>query len=215
MLKKALLLGTALTALLTAQPAHAVETVSGKAWSAKERFMVRARIIDVAPAESSTTSLAGTEIGAGNGITPEVDVTYFFTDHIAAELIAATSQHDIKTKGTTNLDLGSVWALPPTVTAQYHFNPFGQYRPYVGAGLGYLVWYGEDDFGAGVTDVEYDNGFIYALQAGMDVAVDDHWVVNADIKKMFHNVDARVNGAVTADVDLDPWVFGMGVGYRF
>jgi outer membrane protein len=50
----------------------------------------------------------------------------------------------------------------------------------------------------------------------MDYALDEHWALNADVKKVYHNVDAKVNGgAVTADVDLDPWIFGVGVGYRF
>jgi outer membrane protein len=41
-------------------------------------------------------------------------------------------------------------------------------------------------------------------------------MLNMDIKKIYLNTDVSVNnGAVTADVDLDPWVFGVGVGYRF
>ncbi len=208
----------ALTAMLASTvipAAHAVETVEGKSWDAKERFLLRARVINVVPDEDSSTNIGG-EIDADFGITPELDLTYFFTDHIAAEIIAATSKHDVQAKGTAlgNVDLGHVWALPPTLTAQYHFNPFGQFRPYVGAGLGYIVWY-NDDSGA-AADIDYENGISYALQAGMDIGIDEHWAFNVDVKKLFHNVDATVNsGAVTADVDLDPWVFGVGVGYRF
>lgn len=205
----------ALVTIVAAQPTLAAESVNGKAWNAKERFMLRLRAIDVLPDESSTTSIAGTHVQAEAAITPEIDITYFFTDHIAAELIAATSKHSIKTTGTANLDLGEVWALPPTLTAQYHFSPFSTVRPYVGAGLGYLVWYNEGDYGSGVTNVDYDDGIIYALQTGVDVALNDHWVVNADVKKLFHHIDATVNNTVTADVDLDPWVIGVGIGYRF
>jgi outer membrane protein len=190
-------------------------SVEGTEWDAKERFMIRARIIDVVPDEDSSTNIGG-EIDADFGVTPEVDFTYFFTDHIAAELIAATSRHDVKAKGTTlgDIDLGHVWALPPTVTAQYHFNPHGQYRPYVGAGLGYIFWYGDDSGAA--NNIEYEGGITYALQAGIDIGIDENWAFNADVKKMYHNVDAKVNsGAVRADVDLDPWVFGLGIGYRF
>lgn len=196
-------------------PSFATESVEGKSWDAKERFMIRARIIDVVPDEDSTTNIGG-EIDADFGITPELDFTYFFTDHIAAELIAATSKHDVKAEGTSlgNIDLGDVWALPPTLTAQYHFNPYGQYRPYVGAGLGYIIWYNEDSGAA--ANIDYDNGIAYALQAGMDIGIDENWAFNVDAKKLFHNVDATVNnGAVTADVDLDPWVFGVGLAYRF
>lgn len=58
--------------------------------------------------------------------------------------------------------------------------------------------------------------FLYALQVGADYKLDAHWLLNADVKKIFLNTDVSVNnGAVRADVDLDPWVFGLGVGYRF
>lgn len=206
---------TLLAATSLAQGASAVESVKGKAWHAKERFMIRARVIDVVPQENSTTNIGG-EIDAEFGVTPEVDFTYFFTDHIAAELIAATSRHDVKAEGTAagDIDLGSVWALPPTLTLQYHFNPEGRVRPYAGAGLGYIIWYGEDSGAA--ADIEYENGMSYALQTGLDIGINEHWAVNFDVKKLFHQVDAKVNGgAVRAEVDLDPWVFGTGIAYRF
>jgi outer membrane protein len=212
---KQLTLATLLATTLLGGTAHAADSLDGKAWDAKERFLLRARIINVAPDEDSSTSIGG-EIDAEIGVTPELDLTYFFTDHIAAEVIAATSKHDVKAKGTAlgDIDLGDVWALPPTVTLQYHINPHGQYRPYVGAGLGYVFWYNEDSGAA--NDIDYDNGIAYALQAGMDIGIDENWAFNVDVKKLWHNVDASVNGgAVTADVDLDPWVFGVGVGYRF
>ena len=80
--------------------------------------------------------------------------------------------------------------------------------------MGYLFYYG-DDVG-GVNSVKYEDGISYTLQAGADFPIDDNWAFNADLKKVFHNVDATVNGgAITADVDLDPWIFGLGIGYRF
>lgn len=215
MIRNAIALGAIIASAMFSTNVSAAESVEGKSWDAKERFMIRARIIDVAPDEDSSTSIGG-EIDADFGITPELDFTYFFTDNIAAELIAATSKHDVSAKNTAlgNVDLGHVWALPPTLTLQYHFNPHGQFRPYVGAGLGYIVWYNED--AGAMNSIDYDNGIAYALQAGIDIGINEHWAFNADVKKLYHNTDASVNGgAVTADVDLDPWVFGVGVGYRF
>ena len=34
--------------------------------------------------------------------------------------------------------------LPPTLTAQYHFNPHGAVRPYLGAGVNYSIFSKED-----------------------------------------------------------------------
>ncbi len=215
-MKKALLpLAALMVSSALATPALAGESVEGKSWDAKERFMIRARAIGVLPAEDSTTSIGG-EIQAEDAYVPEVDFTYFFSDNIAMELIAATAQHEMEASNTGlgNLDLGDVWILPPTLTLQYHFNPHGQVRPYVGAGVNYIYFYNADP--GQFSGVDYQSGFGYAAQAGVDYALDEHWALNADVKKVWHKVDAKVNGgAVTADVDLDPWIVGLGIGYRF
>lgn len=175
-------------------------------------WQIRLRAIDVVPDEDSTTSNGGV-ISADSDMVPELDITYFFTDNVSAELILATSKHDMS-EVTPNINLGDVWILPPTLTAQYHFNNETGFVPYVGAGINYSFFYNEDP--GAVASVEYEDGFGYALQAGVDYMLDEHWMINADVKKIFLNTDVSVNsGAVTADVDLDPWVLGFGVGYRF
>ena len=191
--------------------AHAEDTQTEKGIFGKERFMIRGRIINVVPSESSSTSLNGT-IDADNDTVPEIDFTYFMTDHIAAELILATSQHKMDHENP-GLDLGDVKILPPTLTLQYHFTPDAKFRPYVGAGLNYTIFYDEDP--SPQTFVEYENNIGYALQAGFDVALDDHWGINFDLKKIYLETDAKVNGSVTADVALDPWIGGIGLSYRF
>ncbi len=175
-------------------------------------WQVRLRAISVTPDESSTTSNGG-DIKADSGVMPELDITYFFTENLAAELILATTKHDMS-EVSPNIDLGSVWVLPPTLNLQYHFNNKTAFKPYIGAGINYTIFYGEDSGAA--ANIDYDNGFGYSLQAGLDYKLDDHWMLNVDVKKIYLNTDVSVNnGAVTADVDLDPWVFGVGVGYRF
>ena len=105
--------------------------------------------------------------------------------------------------------------MPPTVTVQYHFTPHGKFSPYVGAGLNYSLFYDEKP-AAGFTDLDIDNGIGYAAQAGFDYWLNENWGLNLDVKKLFLNVDASLNqGTVKADVDLDPWIVGVGVSYRF
>lgn len=178
----------------------------------KDRWLVRFRLIDVDPDEASSVSGLNGDVTADNALVPEIDISYFFTDHIAAELILATSKHDMGTN--TGVSLGDVWVLPPTVTLQYHFNPEGKWRPYAGAGIGYIMYYNEDPGDA--ASISYKNGLSFALQTGMDIGIDKHWAFNIDIKKQFHNTNVNVGGgAITADVDLDPWIFGVGLAYRF
>jgi outer membrane protein len=171
-------------------------------------FMIRGRAIGIVPDESS--NLPGLKID--DAVVPELDISYFFTENLALELILATAQHEASLGSTA---VGDFWILPPTLMAQYHF-PIGEkFKPYVGAGVNYTVVYGEDA-AAGFSSLEIDNGFGWGLQVGVDYMLDEHWAINADVKKLWLNVDASVNnGAVRADIDVDPWIFGVGIGYRF
>ena len=192
-------------------PAFAQE---GTEWLAKERFQLRGRIIGIfADGDGYVKEAPTLKTDVGDAVTPEFDITYFFTDNIAAELIAGTAQHEV-TAGVN--DLGETWILPPTLTLQYHFTPDKKFSPYVGAGINYSYFYGEDD-GAGFDNLEVDGGFGFALQAGVDYWLNDHWGINLDAKYIDLEVDAHVNNkALNAyDVDLNPWVLGVGVSYRF
>lgn len=176
------------------------------------RWIVRLRAIDVHPDMKESVSGLNAHVHADNHIVPELDFSYFWTKNIATELILATSQHDMSTN--TGIDLGQTWVLPPQLTMQYHINPEGRFRPYVGAGVGYMMYYGGDS--GAVNSVKYDDGFSYTFQAGMDIGLDDSWALNFDLKRIYHNTDASINGgAITADVDLNPWVVGAGIAYRF
>ena len=60
------------------------------------------------------------------------------------------------------------------------------------------------------------DGFGYALQAGVDVALEGPWSANLDVKKVFVETDASINGgALKSKVKLDPWVVSAGFGYKF
>lgn len=179
----------------------------------KDRFQIRGRILDVIADGDGTVLPGNLATDVDHAITPEVDVTYFFTNNIAAELIAATSEHTISANGAT---VGDAWILPPTLTLQYHFTPDSQFSPYVGAGVNYSIFYGEDE-ASPFTDLDVDGGFGWALQAGFDYWLDDHWGLNLDAKYINLDVDVSVNnGALNAnDVELDPFILGGGVSYRF
>jgi outer membrane protein len=181
-------------------------------------FLLRGRAIAVVPDESSTVTVIGGSVDASNTPAPELDLSYFFTDNIAVELIAATTRHSMKDKGSTlgTVDLGDVSVMPPTLTLQYHFLPKSAFSPYVGAGVNFTVFHNAKAPGAPVASISYENNFGWALQAGVDFNVSGRWFLNADVKKIFLNTTAKINGgAIVGDVDLDPWVFGVGLGYRF
>lgn len=205
---KRLFFTTAIAALLTAAPASAE---SGD-------WLVRLRAINVAPNESADIATIGGDVDIDTSVVPELDITYFVRDQWAVELILGVTPHDVTAVGTSlgDVELGDVTLLPPTLTLQYHFNPQGQVRPYVGAGVNYTHFFDADlPAGSALTSIDYDASFGLAAQAGVDFALDDDWFVNVDVKYIDIDTDVTINGAIAADVQIDPVVFGIGLGRRF
>ena len=198
-------------------------------------WMVRGRVLGVLPDASADLSVGSAALAGnveiGDQYVPELDITYFFTKNIAAELILAVTPHDVEAVGVTvpgaldnaTVDLGDVWLLPPTLTLQYHFDTGTQFKPYVGAGVNATFFFDEDQ-GAVADGIDYDPSFGGALQVGVDYDLDGEpggWLLNADIKKIWINTDVTVDfttalgATVDADVDINPTVVGIGFGYKF
>ena len=195
-------------------------TVSPAGHTDAGTFEIRVRGVGVFPQTGGSTTVGGHVQASDTGI-PEADFTYFFTPNIAAELIAGVTPHRITAKGTAvcDVDVGTVWLLPPTLTAQYHFNPDGKIDPYLGAGINYTFFFDHHVPGSPVNSVKYDNNVGGAIQAGFDYRIDDHWVVNFDVKQLFLTTTAHLGtvlGPVEAkNVDINPTLVGFGLGYRF
>ncbi len=182
-------------------------------------ILVRLRGLAVIPDVDGTTDALGGSVGADNNLVPEVDFSYFITDNIALELIAAVTTHEMSLKNRSDsgpdLDLGDVTLLPPTLTVQYHFMPKKKFSPYLGVGINWTLFFNRNK-SSDITAINYTNSFGPAFQVGLDMAVTDRWFLNVDIKKVFIQTDVKVNGTINAkDVDIDPWLIGFGFGYRF
>lgn len=212
-MKKSLLLTTVLSSIAFAGFASAAHADDYKSYLDKERFQIRGRMIGILAKGEGSVDGTSLKTGVDNSYVPELDLTYYFTKNISAELIAATAKHNVSANASK---VGSTWVLPPTLTLQYHFMPDSQFSPYVGAGLNYSWFYGEDA-APGFTKMGVDGGMGYALQAGFDYWINKNWGFNMDVKYIDLNVDVSVNnGALHAnDVELNPFVVGAGVSYRF
>jgi outer membrane protein len=205
----------ALALALAAAPAIAQDARGFRAGD----FMIGLSGIGVLPTNGGNTSIGGTP-NASDAFTAQLDFTYFFTPNFAVNLIAATTKHDVEVRnvpGAGTIDLGSVWALPPTLTLQYYPMPTSRFSPYVGAGVNYTLFYSEGGSRSpGINSVDIDNAWGFALNAGFNYEITPNWLANFDVKYIFLTPDVQVNGgAVTGTADINPWVVGLGVRYRF
>lgn len=150
--------------------------------------------------------------------------TWMMTDSIGIGLLAAWPfEHDIKGAGTLAGagKVGDTKQLPPTVTAQYHFNTSSSVHPYIGAGINYTNFFSESTTGALAGDsLKLDDSWGLAAEAGVDFELDNDLLVSAQLWYVDIDTDATVAGTASGlagsfNVEIDPWVVMIGIGKKF
>ncbi|MEH6638878.1 MAG: OmpW family outer membrane protein [Porticoccaceae bacterium] len=194
-------------------------------------IIVRAGVASVQPVEDSgALEVNGAGVpGTGAGVEGDeqlgLTLTYMLSNRWGVGVLAATPfEHDLSARGL-GVDAGSVKQLPPTITLQYFpMHADCKFQPYVGLGVNYTKFFDEDinselEGVLGAGDLELDDSFGLAAQAGMDYAINDHWLLNASV--WYLDIDTTADFKfdsgvrVKADVDIDPWVYMVGLGYKF
>jgi outer membrane protein len=222
--------GLVAAALLAAAPQGAFAYEAGD-------WIVRGGAVSVVPDDSSSAiSVNGTAVG-GTGVAIDDDtqvllnVTWMATSSIGIELLAATPfEHEVRTTGLApipglrDVDLGTVKHLPPTLTVLWYPMPAkSAFQPFIGGGVNY-TWIFDESLGGqaqsalGASDLELDDSTGLAFRAGIDYMVNDCWSVHAGAYYLDIGTEAELGtalGKAQVDVDIDPWVYTLGVGYRF
>jgi outer membrane protein len=180
-------------------------------------WMVRARATNLNWENKQDAQLAGAglNLNAKNQTIPELDISYFFTKNIAAELVLTYPQRVDVRAGQPSL--GTVTALPPTLLAQYHFTQFGPLKPYVGAGVNYTR-FGSRELNNGSDFYSVEKSSLgYAAQIGADYMLTKNWGINLDVKYLQIKTDVIVNssGASAGTLNLSPIATSVGVTYKF
>jgi len=205
-MKKNLLALTALCAM-TSGAAFAQQAVEGS-------WMVRARAVHLDSANKDSTGLG---LSVNDKTIPEVDISYFFTPNLAAELILTYPQKH-KLRAAESGQIGTLKHLPPTLLAQYHFTGLSGFKPYVGAGINF-THFSSVRFAPAVQSALNPSidktSFGGALQVGVDIPVASGIYLNFDVKKVFIKTDVFSAGNKAGTFKVNPVLLGVGVGMRF
>lgn len=169
------------------------------------RWLIRGRGIVVAPVASSKPS--GLDVKAD--ATVEIDITRYLSPLLSVELALATASQEVTAGGNS---LGSVNHLPPTLLLQIHPLREGVFRPYLGAGGNLTIFYARS---GGLEDLDLSTSLGWALQGGVDVNVGARSVFNVDLKYVKIETEVESSGSKIYDLEINPWVIGAGLGYRF
>lgn len=200
--------------LLAVAAVCALSSGAAFAQQAEGPWMVRVRAVHLDSVNKDSTGLG---LSINDKWMPELDVSYFFTPNIAAELVLTYPQkHDLRANGLGQI--GSLKHLPPTLLAQYHFTNFGAFKPYVGAGVNFTRFSSvnfDPAVQAALNPSIKKNSFGGALQIGFDYTLDKNWSLNFDVKKVFIETDVRAGGTKVGTFKVNPVLVGVGLGYRF
>jgi len=149
--------------------------------------------------------------------------TYFVSEKLAIEVLAALPfSHDIKDKESST-KLAEAKHLPPTVSLQYHFNTDSAFSPYAGLGVNITTFTDVKETSAlEGSEVDLETSAGLAAQLGVDISLNEDWVVNLDLRYIDIETDANVftpgdplgSGPIN-DIEISPFVYGLTIGRRF
>ena len=201
--------------------------------------IVRAGAAVVDPnSDSSNLNVSGVPLGGDVNVGSDTQLgltfAYMLQGHRGLELLAAPPfTHEVKMKNSElgaplNGKLADVSHLPPTLSLQYYpMDPASKFQPYAGIGVNYTVFFDEDlssHYEAlGFSNLDLESSWGVAGQLGMDYLVTDNillnaavWYIDIDTKATMDGPSALAPGLKTSvDVNIDPWVYMVGVGYKF
>lgn len=171
---------------------------------------------------------AGTDTRADTSVIPLIAAELFLTPNVSLETICCVTTHDVAATSPAALAgaglVSDAHIVPATLTAKYHFNP-GGISPYVGVGGSYFIFIDEQPGAVaqalGATRQQMNDHFGFVLQAGVDVPLNQNGLgLTLDVRRYFVTTtatwfNAAGNTVLQTRHNIDPWVFGAGLSYRF
>jgi len=198
-------------------------------------FVVRGGLTHVNPdSEHSSVLLGNTDstmtLTANDSTQLGINFLYFYTNNIAIELLAATPfEHDVTIhdkNAVLNVDgikLADAKQLPPTLSVLYYFDTQSAFKPYAGIGVNYTIFFDEQFEEApkelGLSNLALDSSLGLSLQLGMDYLLSNNLHINFSARYIDIATEATFDVAGDsigkADIDIDPMVYSLMLGYKF
>lgn len=197
----ALLLGVALSASAFAQGD----------WQSTD-WIVRGGVSQVDPKSGKYALSPTTRLGVDDDTGFSFDVTKMFSEKWGVELFAAPAQNHRTTSdtATASAPFGKVEPVIQTLTGQYHLNPTGRVRPYLGGGMAYTQFNGEMP-----AALSLGRSWGPTAVAGVDLGITKRFFVNASARWIDMKSQVRINGVDQGKLTLDPMIYSINLGYRF
>ena len=190
--------------MLAAGLANAAQAAEPGTWSAKAGWH---------SLQTKSSNSNGLTASSAAGVT--FTAVYTFSPQWSLDILGAWPfTHDIRLKGAGIV--GQTKQLPPTVSAQYHFNPHGRVHPYVGAGLNYTVFFDEKTRGAlAGQDLDLKSSIGPAAQLGVDIELTRRLFLNVDARWMNITTAVQLDSTLLGHADINPYGVGISLGYSF
>ncbi len=158
--------------------------------------------------------------GAANNVDSDWGITgslgYGFDKHWSADFWSGLNkfQHTVSQPGVG--DVARVDERPMALTVDYHFLPESKFNPFLGVGYGWTNVSNEKGLGPLAADTikaKNDSSVSYVL--GADVPLNDNVFLRGSARHLDANSAVTIDGTPSGNLKVDPWVYGLSVGFKF
>ena len=216
--------------LLAAVCAPAVALAEDGDWLVSGDWLVRLGVHQLNPDKTNLPGVLGGDLVLDKAEALSLDAEYMVTEHIGVDLFVPTYfSLDVQLRRSSLGEvakIGETDLWTPIVGLNWHFNPDGAIRPYLGVGATWANFSGEEISAPGVpanTRLDIEEVFGPAARAGVDIGTSEHWFLNLDVRYLWLDADVEtiVPTGITnttvplGEANIDPWLYGIAVGYRF
>ena len=189
-------------------------------------WLLRAGVHQLNPDKNNLPDTFGGNVVFDKSEAFTLDAEYMFTEHLGADLFVPTYfSNDIQLKNTplgNSARIGETDVFTPILGLNWHFNPGGPIRPYLGVGVNWTDFSGEEISNRAVglpanSRLDIDQAWGPAGRIGVDIGTDEHWFLNLDVRyvDLDTDVEARVPSGISTttvpvgEANIDPWLYGI------